>query len=245
MDHDTRRHRRRLQHQGRRKAALVCHCLPLALGLGLTGCVQGGGLTPMGESLVAPWRTGDAAERAEALPYASLVVTSEGNDALMVMAHRSGDNGRDTYWQAGDRATLHLRDGLPMTSAGFDAALLGQWRDATGDAGRYRLHAHWRDGDGTEHLATANASLECDSPRSLALPLTTLDLERCTERLSWQGGGRTVNRLWRDPVSRRIWAGDVTAWPGGQRLRWQVARPWWTDAEDAATSHAGSGETPD
>ncbi|MFY0990288.1 YjbF family lipoprotein [Halomonas sp. C05BenzN] len=244
MDHDTRLNRPREHCQGRRRAALACHCLPLVLALGLGGCVQGGGLTPMGESLVAPWRGSDAAARAAALPYASLAMTSDGNEALMVMAHRSGDSGRDTYWQAGDRATLHLRDGLPMTSAGFEATLLGQWREASDASGRYRLHAHWRDGDGTEHRATASVSLACDAPRPRALPLTTLALEPCTEHLHWPDGKRTTNRLWRDPDSRRVWAGDVTAWPGGQRLRWQVARPWWTDAEDIA-SRTTPDETPD
>ncbi|PXX95541.1 hypothetical protein CR157_17900 [Halomonas sp. LBP4] len=239
MDRDMRCRRQREQHQGRRKAALARRSLALTLILGLGGCVQGGGLSPMGESLVTPWRASDTAARAEALPYASLAMTSEGNDALMVMAHRNGDNGRDTYWQAGDRATLHLRDGLPMTSAGFDATLLGQWREGTDAAGRYRLHAHWRDDDGAEHRATASVALECDAPGPVALPLTTLSLEPCTERLNWQTGEQTVNRLWRDPTSRRIWAGDITAWPDGQRLRWQVARPWWSDAEDIATAPPG------
>ncbi len=191
----------------------------------LAGCANGGGLSAMGATLLSPWQQADVAARADALPYASLRVDTQGNEGLLVMAYQQGERGRDTFWQAADYATLHLRDGRPAATAGFEANLLGQWRTPASSE-RYRLHVRWRDAQGQEHRRVASARLACDAPRPLDLPLMRKTLERCTEHLTWHGGGHDANVFWRAPDSERIWAGEVTLWPQGQRLSWQVARPW-------------------
>ncbi|WP_157955129.1 YjbF family lipoprotein [Halomonas denitrificans] len=180
----------------------------------------------MGATLLSPWRAPDPAERAAALPYASLAVDTQGNRGLLVMAYQAGENGRDTFWQAADFATLQLRDGRPVATDGFEATLLGSWLVPLAPPYRYRLHAHWQDRDGREHRDVAMARLECDGPRPVELPLMRKPLERCVERLRWQGGERGTNVLWRDPDTGRLWAGEISLWPDGQRLAWRVARPW-------------------
>ncbi|PMR75023.1 YjbF family lipoprotein [Billgrantia endophytica] len=237
MDRDTRCATQRVPPRDRRKA-VPFRCGILLAALGLAGCTQGGGLSPMGETVLGSLRSPDLAAQAAELPYASLAVNSEGNQALMVMAHRTGEKGRDTFWQAGDYATLHLRDGLPMSSMGFHETLLGRWLENDAKNDTYRVHAHWRDRSGQEHLDVAMATLTCEAARPVDLPLTTARLERCTERLEWQSGLRSKGELWRDPASLRIWGGNMTLWPRGHRLKWQVARPWWSDAEDQAQGEA-------
>ncbi|MCE8015048.1 YjbF family lipoprotein [Halomonas sp. MCCC 1A17488] len=233
MSRDRRYSIRRVPTQGRRKAVLLRLLLAGGLVAGMTACAQGGRLTPMGATLMGGARGEDPAAQAEALPYATLVARTEGNQALLVMAHRTGHNGRDTYWQAGDRATLQLRDGVPASTAGFDALLLGRWLTAEPGHGHYRVHVHWRDADGQEWQDMATASLTCEAAQPVDLPLTRLTLERCTERLDWQGSNTHSRGVyWREPGSLRIWGGDMALWPDGPRLRWQVARPWWSDAED-------------
>ncbi|UYG01896.1 YjbF family lipoprotein [Halomonas sp. LR3S48] len=231
MSHDRRCSKVRAPTQGRRKAVL----LRLLLGgliTGLTACTQGGQLTPMGATLMGGGHGENLSAQADALPYATLVVHTQGNKALLVMAHRAGEYGRDTYWQAGDRATLHLRDGVPTSTAGFEELLLGRWHSAEASAG-YRVHAHWRDASGQEWQDVATASLACESAQPVDLPLTRLPLERCTERLDWKSSNTHSRGVyWREPGSLRIWGGDMELWPDGPRLRWQVARPWWSDAED-------------
>ncbi len=234
MNHHRRCSEPRVPIQGRRKAALLRRLL-LAAGMttALTACAQGGRLTPLGATLLGGGPGVDFAQQAEALPYASLVVESEGNQALMIMAHRTGERGRDTYWQAGDYTTLHLRDGLPASTAGFEEVLLGRWTRRHERESRYRVHAHWRDADGQERQDIATATLSCEEARPVALPLIERTLQRCIERLDWQESDtHSRGTFWREPGNWRIWGGDMALWPGGHRLRWQVARPWWSDAEE-------------
>ncbi|MGR2736906.1 YjbF family lipoprotein [Billgrantia sp. Q4P2] len=233
MSRDRRCSKIRVPTQGRRKAVLFRLMLWGGLVTSLTACAQGGQLTPMGATLLGDRHRVDLAEQAEALPYASLVAQNQGNRALLIMAHRTGENGRDTYWQAGDRATLHLRNGVPTSTAGFEEILLGRWLSADSNSERYRVHVHWRDASGQEWQDVATARLSCESARPVELPLTRLALERCTERLDWESSNTHSRGVyWREPGSLRIWGGDMALWPDGPRLRWQVARPWWSDAED-------------
>lgn len=234
MKHHRRCSETRVPIQGRRKAVLLMRLALLsAMVLTLSACAKGGQLTPMGATLLGDRGMEDPTARAEALPYASLMVRSQGNRALMIMAHRVGEHGRDAYFQAGDYTTLHLRDGLPMSTAGFEAVLLGRQRTEDADSNRYRIHAHWRDANGQEQQDVATARLACEPPRSVEMPLTQLTLERCTERLTWENGNtKTRGVVWRDPNTLRPWGGDMALWPDGPRLRWQVARPWWSEAED-------------
>ncbi len=233
------RHRRyrdsRVPNQDRRQAVLLrCSCWAGML-MSLTACAQGQ-LSPLGETLLGKQPARDLEERAEALPYASLVAKQQGNRALLIMAHRTGEHGRDTYWQAGDHATLHLRDGLPLSTAGFEEVLLGRWQSAGDAPQHYRVHAHWQDRHGLEWQDVAQATLDCEPPEPVEMPLTRITLERCTERLDWQGSNTSSRGVfWRQPGTRWIWGGDMTLWPKGQRLQWQVARPWWSDAENTAS----------
>lgn len=244
MSHHRRCSHARVPIQDRRKAVLLSRLvLHTAMVLVLDACTGGGQLTPMGATLMGARSMEDPSVKAQSLPYASLVVRSQGNRALMVMAHRAGENGRDAFFQAGDRATLHLRDGLPMSTAGFEAVLLGRQRTGDADSNRYRIHLHWRDTNGQEQQDVATARLACEPPRRVDLPLTRRVLERCTERLTWENGKvKTRGVFWRDPDTLRPWGGDMALWPAGPRLRWQVARPWWSDAEDI--ERTGSRGTP-
>lgn len=243
MGRDRRHGMKRVPTQGRRKAVLLRLLLMSGLTSILAACTQGQ-LTPMGATLMGGRHGEDLAAQAEALSYATLIADTRGNQALLVMAHRAGEQGRDTYWQAGDRATLHLRDGVPASTSGFEELLLGRWHSAEANSGHYRVHAHWRDADGQEWQDVATARLTCESAQPVDLPLTRLTLERCTERLDWKSSNtHSRGEYWREPGSLRIWGGDMALWPDGPRLRWQVARPWWSDAEDTGRD-AGQTDLP-
>lgn len=199
-------------------------------GLPLAGCSQFGS-TLAGRTLQDALGEGEAAhrERARELPYASLVARMEGNRALLVLAYHTGEAGGDnTLWQARDRATLTLEQGWPASTAGFTSNLLSlRYSSPPQEGSRYRVQAHWEDADGLDHLAIGQATLTCHAPAPLELPLVELELERCEERVDWQGAGTSHNTLWRHPLSERIWAGELEPWPDAPPIEWQVARPWW------------------
>ncbi|MDR5901278.1 YjbF family lipoprotein [Halomonas icarae] len=109
---------------GRRPAARL-----LTLGaclLWLTGCASHGN-TPLGDALTDLLPEGAAgeaslAQRAGALPYASLAVDSQRHRGLVVMGTAAGET---TYWPTGHQGVLVLhRDGLQATS-GLGSDLLG------------------------------------------------------------------------------------------------------------------------
>lgn len=210
--------------QDRQLAVLSCLTWLLA------GCTtHGGGSTPMDSELLAllPGGGEELSAHAAALPYASLAAGMNGNRALMVMAYQVGS---DTLWQAQDHATLQLRQGFPYSTAGFDAELLSltypsaeQW--ASDDV--HPVSSHWRTADGNEHYLSGRVSRRCDATQAQELPLATLDLQRCEERVEWSNGDSSRNITWLDPSDQRLWAGNIQAWPGASRIEWQVARPWW------------------
>jgi hypothetical protein len=213
----------RMSLQGRLWAALLC--LPLA------GCTQGGGTTPLGETLLGLRSVPDEAHRtqAEALPYASLRLTSQGSTSLVVLAYQGGEQGEQTLWQAQDEVTVELRHGRPYRTAGLPADLLSWHPPRAPEDSRYAVEAAWRDGDGLTHLARGEARLTCQPAEPLTLPLATLDLQRCEERIAWRGGEQSRNTLWRHPDTGRLWAGDIQPRPAAERIAWQVARPWWSE----------------
>lgn len=201
------------------------------LSLPLTACSQFGS-TLAGRTLEDAWSgSSDVhSEQARQLPYASLLTRMEGNQSLLVLAYHNDEAGGDTtLWQARDRATLALEAGRPTSTAGFDANLLSLSYGAPAKGGAYRVRAHWEDRHGIDHLATGQAALTCQAPAPIELPLLELSLERCEERVDWQGAGASHNTLWRHPDTRRVWAGEVEPWPGAPSIEWQVARPWWTE----------------
>lgn len=171
------------------------------------------------------------ADYAQQVPYASLALTMDGNQALVVMAYQGGENESRTLWQAKDRATLELRNGTPFASAGFDNELLGidyaTPSSTNSPLAATSLSVQWRDDAGQQHVANAHISTHCEPAAPVQLPLITRTLEACHQRADWQNAGTSVNTLWRDPVTKRIWAGDIQPWPDAQRIAWQVARPWW------------------
>jgi len=215
-----------------RAASLRCNAL-IGIILSLPACTQGGGTTPMADTVSMMWgdSPADMADYARQVPYASLALSMDGNDALVVMAYQSGGTGERTLWQARDQATLELRHGVPFASAGFDNELLGIDYSTPSSADNlldaHALTVQWRDADGQQHVDSAQIQTQCEPAALLQLPLVTRSLEACHQRVDWLHAGTSDNTLWRDPVTRRIWAGDIEPWPDAQRIAWQVARPWW------------------
>ncbi|WP_168016913.1 YjbF family lipoprotein [Halomonas salinarum] len=196
----------------------------------LASCSSGGGTTPTGDTLSAFFgpSAADISAYAQQVPYASLALSIDGNKTLAIMAYQGNADGSTTLWQAKDRATLALKDGIPYSTAGFDNNLMGLSYDrALLDS--QRLDAYWQDRDGQLRHARASLTTQCAPASSVSLPLTTLPLQRCTQEWNWHDAGTSINTLWRSAESGRIWAGDIQPWPGAPDISWQVARPWWSD----------------
>ena len=226
--------------QSRPRAALPrllpSRCLLAAVlaPLALAGCASGGA-TPMGELFRdALGGDGALAERAAEIPFASLALDAEDRSGLVVLGALAEP---ESYWPTGNRGLVTLRhEGLHAT-AGLAADLLDtRYSLPEGDVeAPWRLEAPapftltrtWQHEDGLTVQMSASGTLSCDSPAPRELPLAILTLEPCEMRLSWEKGQRTQATLWRDPESRRLWAGEEQAWPGGPTLGWEVARPWW------------------
>src|SRR5699024_4665508 len=181
----------------------------------------------------------DYAKRAQALPYASLKLSVSGRTGLLVMAERAG---RTAYFQAPGAETLVLRnDRLSrFVTPNWDLLLnvMGQrsagntkapWHALpVGDAMTYTVMRQWRSEDGRQHADQPQARLVCNAGTTdVELPLATVALQQCTETLHWSNGERTRTTLWRDVDEYRVWQVHTVPWPGGPRIEWQVARPWW------------------
>ena len=126
--------------------------LAVSLCLLLTSCTQGGGTTPMGDTLGSLWGPDEAdiSAQASALPYASISVDVRGNRGLLIMAYQGGEQGGHTFWQAGDETTLAFRNGRPFATAGLDADLLG-YRVILDEASPSVVETHWLDEQGLDH----------------------------------------------------------------------------------------------
>ncbi|MBF8223916.1 YjbF family lipoprotein [Halomonas sp. 328] len=188
----------------------------------------------MSASLQALWGSDGAdAERAEALPHASLLVQAGDIRGLMVMGFRVG---QQSYWPSADGLTLELSgdglfavDGLEQTLlathyTGLAAASL-PWHGQ--DARDYRVIRHWIDAQGQMQRGEAQARLHCGRLETRHLPLGERQLQRCHETLTWADGRTSRTRLWRDPVDHALWEVDGQPWPDAPRIAWRVARPWW------------------
>ncbi len=216
--------------EGRLRAAFAC------LGLGVfvsvvTGCGSGGP-TPLGASLQGMVSGGpDVSSRAEEMPYASLAVETDDHQGLLILGATSNEH---TYWPSAEGLSLQLRDGGLFATSGLEQDLLGThhpgadsppWRQATPET--YRVERHVRGPTGAVVRHVGEGTLECRTRTSRDLPLVTLELERCRERIDWEGAGTTRAELWREPETLDLWAYDGQAWPDGPSIAWQVARPWW------------------
>jgi hypothetical protein len=204
----------------------------------LAGCASGGA-SPLGEALQGLLPGDDpAAERATALPYASLVLDTGDRRGLVVMGAQAGDT---SLWPTGNRGliTLH-QEGLQATAGlprdlldtrywptGGDASTSSYvpWRETAPET--FRMERSWQETGGAVARLSAEGRLECLALEPRELTLASLGLERCEQHLTWDDGRVTTATLWREPVSRRLWAVAETAWPGGPRIAWEVARPWW------------------
>lgn len=209
----------------------------------LTGCT-GGGVSPLGSSIGAAFPGGMGAsspsERAESLRFASLVLESASRSGLVVLGALAGDT---TLWPTGQQGALVLyRDGLAAT-VGFRRDLLSLRytplnNDAeTADAGwvpwrsdtpvSYRVASHWQNASGDVLAAEGDAELRCEPAQTRALPLSSRPLELCRELITWDSGGVSQSRFYRSPQDRRLWAAEVSPWPEGDQIAWEVARAWW------------------
>lgn len=181
----------------------------------------------------------DQAERADAIPFASLSINTGERSGLVVLGAISD---ADTFWPTGNHGLIALRhDGLQAT-AGLSQDLLDtRYRlDATKDVENsalvpwrqqtpapFHVTRTWQDVEGLMHSLGARGHLSCGSAQQRKLPLAELMLEPCELTLVWQDGSHTRGTLWRSPQSHRLWAGEEQAWPDGPEIRWEVARQWW------------------
>lgn len=212
----------------------------IAGALWLSGCANGE-LTPLGGSvrgLLAPSGEKPLLTQAQRLPYASLMIETESLQGLVVLGAEAGET---TIWPAGNATSLALhQDGLQAT-AGLSRDLLSlHYMDAEApgitlepnpwrwpEPPAYRVMSRWQAHDGTQHAAEARGVLRCGAPAPTSLPLGSLPLQACHETLYWSSGEVSHSTLWRDPESLRLWAVELSPWPQGSTIGWQVARPWW------------------
>lgn len=221
----------------RLRAVFLCVGCILAASL-VTGCASGQG-SPWVSTFASalPGLKHDASKQAEAIPYASVNLSVGGQGGLLILAEQADAL---TFWQSSSRETIVFRNGYLNSTRGLRANLLAS--RMTTDAGKaiqpwqspavtpvtYRVQRSWEDAKGDRHAGRAEAFFACaQTTEAVELPLTTLDLERCTESLDWESGKKTRSVVWRHPKTHRIWASDAVAWPGGPEVSWQVARPWW------------------
>lgn len=226
---------------------LILASLPL-----LAGCAAGaaspwvdtvGGLLPGADSSVA--------ERAEALSFASLALDTGDTQGLAVLGILSGET---SYWPTGANGLVSLHQGGLHATAGLSEDLLHTryspleapdhddasgptegptdgttgyvpWQDATPRP--FRLTRLWRTADGQVAGGEARGSLTCGPVEPRELPLATLSLQRCDQRLQWHDGSVTRGTLWRDAETHRLWDVSERPWPGAATFEWRVARPWW------------------
>lgn len=179
-------------------------------------------------------------ERAAAIPFASLMVKLQDRSGLVVLG---GVSGSDTFWPTGNQGLISLRhDGLQATAGLREDLLdtryrllgsqddsspsaLAPWRHASPPA--FEIIRTWQDAEGLMHSLSANGELRCAATQEYSLPLAELMLEPCTMTLDWHDGSTTHATLWREPESYRLWAAEERPWPGGPKIRWEVARQWW------------------
>ncbi|WP_253451541.1 hypothetical protein [Halomonas sp. Y3] len=228
-----------------------------AAALLLSGCASGelSPLGSSLQGVVPGLSSGPApAERAAELPYASLLLDTRERSGLIVLGAESG---RHTLWPTGQQGAISLyQDGLNAT-AGFsddllslsyhsystqpasgpaqaahgdnpraaDAATLTPWQQDT--PVHYAIESYSQGANGDVRLNRGKAQLRCAAAEPYPLPLGERRLEHCTEQVRWETGEQSVSHFYRSPETRRLWAAEVTPWPGAARIRWEVARAWW------------------
>lgn len=112
-----------------------------------------------------------------------------------------------------------------VNSEATDAATLIPWQQDT--PVHYAIESYSQGVNGDVRLSRGKAQLACAAAEPYPLPLGERRLEHCTEQVRWETGERSVSHFYRSPETRRLWAAEVTPWPGAARIRWEVARAWW------------------
>lgn len=203
--------------------------LPVAL----TGCASGGASPLVTIFSDALSQEEGLADRAAEISFASLRLDTGDRRGLVVLAAQAND---ETYWPTGNQGLITLRHEGLHTTTGLERNLLdtafpslppgeAPWRQAS--PATFRMTRTWQDPDGLPRHMAAAGRLACGEPEAYALPLATLTLEPCEMTLQWANGESTTGKLWREPQSLRLWAGEEQAWPDGPTLQWEVARQWW------------------
>lgn len=223
-----------LRKQGRHKTALFFIAV-LFVSFGLSGCAQVLDVLP-GVSRNSGELSDEAlAKRAQQIPYASIDLHVNGTGGLLLLTEQAG---RLTYWQSGQKQTLMFSNGRLRQTTGLPANLVFSrasldWADADSPAPtarnpEYEVTRIWQTETGMNRALAGSATLDCAQRSSpVELPLVTLPLQRCREVVQWRDGSQTASLYWRDMDNGRIWAAESVPWPGGPKIDWQVARPWW------------------
>ncbi|RJS92668.1 YjbF family lipoprotein [Salinisphaera sp. Q1T1-3] len=228
--------------RSRRKAAFLCAAV-FCVANALSGCARFDAndhplLSTLGAFIPSTGR--DVSQQAETLKYATIKLSLDGRGGLLVLSEQQPGV---TYWQSSQSETVVLTRGYPSATAGlghnlqmtrFDG-LSPSPSSATPFVGalsrprHYQVTRQWTSNDDNRTITrTADAVMRCDAETTkVALPLATLPLRACHEKLRWQGGGTTKSTYWIDPKDNRIWKGRTQLWPGGFDMTWEVARPWW------------------
>lgn len=211
----------------------------LAASLSLSGCANGE-LSLLGSTLT-DWAPHDGAthQQAEALAYASLALDTGDRRGLVVLGAVAGPA---TYWPTGNDGLLVLHhDGLQATAGLPQDLLETRYSPLTSNVaasrdfvpwlavspGPFRVVRRWETDEGMPRQMMASGRLNCGETRRRDLPLGARRLQPCEMALEWEDGRQTAATLWRDAKTHRLWAVDDTPWPGGPRIRWEVARAWW------------------
>lgn len=223
--------------KGRLRAAFVCVCAVVGA-MFVAGCASDRS-NPWVSTFTSfvPGTSEKVGKQAAAIPYASVKLSVGRAGGLLILAEQTEQL---TFWQSSKRETIVFRNGYLNATRGLasnllssrmvsaDGAPISPWNNVDNAPVHYRVERSWEDADGKRHAVRARASFVCaDKKESVKLPLTTLDLTRCVESLDWDGGKQTRSVVWQDLETHRIWAADAVAWPGGLRVTWKVARPWW------------------
>lgn len=216
----------------------------------LNGCASGGN-SPLSDALNA-FLPGDTTSTLQAsdISFASLVIDTSDRQGLLVLGAMGG---AATFWPTGNNGMISLYHGGLQATAGLPEDLLTThyspsadpeamvsdtidpkaegatnyvpWQQST--PVEYRLERLWEESNGLTRALSANARLTCGAPTMVAFPLGEQRVESCVSQRQWDDGSQTQAILWRDAQTKRLWAVEEIPWPGGPRIQWEVARPWW------------------
>lgn len=209
----------------------LARCISALTILGLlSGC---GGVTRTLTEIFVPGGRSDTdagAESAESIPYASIDIRVGGTGGLLLLTE---DAGETTFWRSGQNQVVVFNNGDLVQTTGLPRDLRTRSRTtalrsaARADAA-YSVKVSYELESGLPRSLAGQATLDCSERLAeRSLPLATLPLRECRERVQWSNGKRTMSTYWLRPDTGRIWEAHVVPWPGAPVVDWKVARPWW------------------